>query len=59
MLSLSHGWVRHAVVDVAIELGGFTSLEEELDHLQRVALILSAVITLHAEVSKHKLWPFF
>ena len=50
MLALTHRWVLHAVVNVAIELGALRALEDELDHFKAVSLIDCPVITLHAKV---------
>ena len=50
MLALTHRWVLHAVVNVAIELGALRALENELDHFKAVSLIDCPVITLHAKV---------
>ena len=50
MLALTHRWVLHAVVYVAIELGTLSALEDKLDHFKAISLIDCPVITLHAKV---------
>ena len=59
MLALTHRWVLHAVVYVAIELGALSALEDELDHFKAISLIDCPVITLHAKVFEDKVGAFF
>ena len=50
VLAFTHRRMLHAVVYVAIELGAFRALEDELDHFKAISLIDCPVITLHAKV---------
>lgn len=57
VLALSHRGVRHAIVDVAVELGRLAALEQELDDFERVALVDRSIVALHAKELKDELGP--
>lgn len=47
----------HAIVEVAIKLGGFAALKDELNHLEAVTLIERAVVALHGKVAEDQARP--
>lgn len=56
---LTHGWVRHAVVIIAVKLSRLATLKEELDYFKTVSVIDGSVVTLHAKVLEHELGSLF
>ena len=57
MLPFTKGWMLHAIVEVAIKLGGFAALKDELNHLETVTLIERAVVALHGKVAEDQARP--
>ena len=47
----------HAIVEIAVKLGGLAALKDELNHLETVTLIERAIVALHGEVSEDKARP--
>ena len=42
----------HAIIEIAVKLGGLAALKDELNHLETVTLIERAVVALHGKVAE-------